>query len=1059
MRRKSLIIVLALVALLIVTAAIAWFLIRDESFLKSQLANIALEQTGRELSVDGPLRLDLGRETTIEAHGIRFQNAAWAERPDMVTVGRLLLKIDLTSLFKETPVIPAIEIENCTIELVTNTADEANWDVFPEPEPGPEPSPARNRLPVIIESLQVQKCRFGLDEPTRDHPLTVNIDEFATEIDEEVHIRIRGAGQVNGEDFSLSGWYGPYGAFYLGGPVEHELSYSHGNIRLRSSGTLDDATTLTGANITAEFQGPDIGSVLKNLSLPPLSDGPFDFRIGLVTSDGLTRLDLDGDLGSLEIKARGELDRLLKPSAGQVNATVKGPDLEALGQAFNVQGLVPDPYDLVIDTSFEPGLVHFEDAIIQTSGERLQLLGKLGNLEGLAGTELEIQLQSDEIGRWTSLLGQPAKAIGGLTLEGHLDSDSEGLFTVRASVVHDVNTLSLDGTLGKLAGSFHPDLNFTFQSSNPQPLAAQFGQHNIPAAPVEMSGRVQLVENQVSLSAVKLDLDGHQASLDGHLNLAPERAGSKLKVEIDSSDVGNLGELFGFNELPHQALSLSGVVEPAGSGLSVRVDDAHLGELGLMLDARIEDLANPIGVDANFDLRLPSLSVLSFLLPDARLPDKPFRAKGSLRNESDKTLIDNLELTLSNVESRVSGEVFHDQRFNLSITAAGPDGSVFQEWAKKPLESEPFSLDVQVVGDSSKITLSGFKAQYGKSQAGGDLEIDFRERISISGRIESSFMDLSSILAPEGEEDEPEAIDSQSQFKFDDSPAIAIGDLGMDLRVDVTVDHLDLGNTMVRELHVGVILLEDYLELNPFSARGTKGGKTEGTVLLEGRGSIPRMDINLHGTDVRLGLAAVEGQDPSTFPSMEYELVLQGSGATKREMASSLNGRLRAYAGEGQIASAGVGLLFSDFLTELFNLLNPFAKTSEYTQVDCGVAAADIVSGQVEIFPFILQTEQMTILSEGSIDLDTETINLTFNTKPRQGLGLSAGVLINPFIKVGGNLVKPTILLDPERALVSGSVAVATVGLSLLAKSVSDRFLSSKDPCGDARKEIEKRDP
>jgi hypothetical protein len=254
------------------------------------------------------------------------------------------------------------------------------------------------------------------------------------------------------------------------------------------------------------------------------------------------------------------------------------------------------------------------------------------------------------------------------------------------------------------------------------------------------------------------------------------------------------------------------------------------------------------------------------------------------------------------------------------------------------------------------------------------------------------------------------------------------------------------------------MILEDYLELNPFSARGTEGGKTEGTVLLEGRGSIPRMDINLHGTDVRLGLAAVEGQDPSTFPSMEYELVLQGSGATKREMASSLNGRLRAYAGEGQIASAGVGLLFSDFLTELFNLLNPFAKTSEYTQVDCGVAAADIVSGQVEIFPFILQTEQMTILSEGSIDLDTETINLTFNTKPRQGLGLSAGVLINPFIKVGGNLVKPTILLDPERALVSGSVAVATVGLSLLAKSVSDRFLSSKDPCGDARKEIEKRD-
>ena len=38
------------------------------------------------------------------------------------------------------------------------------------------------------------------------------------------------------------------------------------------------------------------------------------------------------------------------------------------------------------------------------------------------------------------------------------------------------------------------------------------------------------------------------------------------------------------------------------------------------------------------------------------------------------------------------------------------------------------------------------------------------------------------------------------------------------------------------------------------------------------------------------------------------------------------------------------------------------------------------------------------------------------------------------------------------------ALAVATAGISILAKSLSDRFLSSKDPCGDARKELAKRD-
>jgi hypothetical protein len=48
--------------------------------------------------------------------------------------------------------------------------------------------------------------------------------------------------------------------------------------------------------------------------------------------------------------------------------------------------------------------------------------------------------------------------------------------------------------------------------------------------------------------------------------------------------------------------------------------------------------------------------------------------------------------------------------------------------------------------------------------------------------------------------------------------------------------------------------------------------------------------------------------------------------------------------------------------------------------------------------------------------------------------------------------------MDPANTLKSGGLAVITLGISVLAKSASDRFLSSSDPCGDARKEIEKRD-
>jgi hypothetical protein len=52
----------------------------------------------------------------------------------------------------------------------------------------------------------------------------------------------------------------------------------------------------------------------------------------------------------------------------------------------------------------------------------------------------------------------------------------------------------------------------------------------------------------------------------------------------------------------------------------------------------------------------------------------------------------------------------------------------------------------------------------------------------------------------------------------------------------------------------------------------------------------------------------------------------------------------------------------------------------------------------------------------------------------------------------------PPMELDKARAVMSGGAAVVTSGLSLLAKSFSDRFLGSDDPCGEARRTLAERD-
>jgi len=286
---------------------------------------------------------------------------------------------------------------------------------------------------------------------------------------------------------------------------------------------------------------------------------------------------------------------------------------------------------------------------------------------------------------------------------------------------------------------------------------------------------------------------------------------------------------------------------------------------------------------------------------------------------------------------------------------------------------------------------------------------------------------------------------------------ISIARSKLDLDLDLTVDHLELWNTVVEEIAMGFRLSDRLIQFKPVTLKGVQGGVYDGEFSLDGTHGTPRLELSIHSKGVRLGLAAAPGQDPATFPPIDTDAQLVGEGRTRREMAASLNGKYRSFSGPGLVASAGIELLFSDFLTQLFTTLNPFAKSSRYTQLDCAVLAAEAENGLLTVYPWIVQTRELTILSEGTIDLHDEKIDLSFNTKPRTGLGITAGTLINPLIKVGGNLATPVVVLDPANTIASGGLAVVTMGISVLAKSMADRFLSSADPCGEARTELAKK--
>lgn len=1198
MRRFLLKAFLTLIVVLAVAGGAAWFLLQDEGFLRARLQAASLKYTGRQLTLDGPLALDLGRLTTLEAGSVTFANAPWTGNQDMISIGRIRITIDLASLFSEQLVFPALDLEDCRVRLVKDLDGRTNWNLAQRKKTPEKTLPKlRTELPVRLNDLTVQNCEVTLKTPRLEVPLDIRTTLLSMQHHDDNRWEGTGSGSVNDYVLSFSGLLKPFSALFLGGPLSHELNIELGEMSFHSSGSVQDAKTWTGADISAQLKGPEITNLLNEFSLPLFSEGAFDFQLKLNTEGQMTQVDIDGDLGSLDVTANGELDRLIRPRQGNIQLSIDGPKLGALADLIGIKGIVNEPFSHRARATFQDDGMHINQAVLKTDRDQLEIGGHFNSAPGFAGTELDIQFHTDEIGRWTTVFGQEQQDIGPLDMNGKLSADPAGLFSLQASATQGKSQLKVNGDLGHLPRPLALELDMSFSSPDASQLAAMAGVKNFPVAPLSMDGRIGLESGKLSMGKVRIELAGDQADINGTVNLHDRHAGSNATARFDVENLDTLGQLFGRQGLPAQPLKLSGLVRPDGQGLAFQITDGNLGKIQLELSGRIPDLQKPLVMDGNFDVNLPRLSDISFLLPGMTLPDAPFLAKGkiekigdrvqvdhvdiqlagsraqvdgivglqnhfagsdlnfqieidnagelgrmfgqegipdqpvkldgqvtpegngmtfrvndgnigdlqlelsgeiadlnqptginaqfdvnlprlsdisflfpgrkipavpftangSLHNEQDHTRLDQVQLTVGKIQARVDGALLHDESFDLTVNAEGVDVSGPAKLFGQTLKPEPFSLSTGLTGKLSEFDLNDLKIRLGDSRATGDLTIKRGETNTIHGSIESSYLDISQWMTEEEAEKEAKPAKSR-KWLFDERPVMEVVDIPYDLDLDVTISVLQLRSSQIQDLTLGLRLTHNFFELDPFTMKGERGGLFNGELRLDSRGAVPRFHLSVHGDDMRLGLTAVPGQDPSTYPPIELDVLLNSSGNTYREMARALDGKLRAFYGSGEVASGGLRLLFSDFITELFSTLNPFAKTSKYTHLDCAVAAADAVSGKVDVFPVIYNTEQLTILSKGTIDLNTEKINLSFNTKPRQGLGLSAGVLINPLIKVGGTLASPAIEMDPAGTVASTSLAVATAGISLLAKSVSDRFLSSSHPCEDAREEIAKKD-
>jgi uncharacterized protein involved in outer membrane biogenesis len=1058
MRRFLLIVLLVLIAVVALTAGTAAWLLHDESFLKGRLAALAQVHTGRALHIEGPLSVDLGRVTIVEARGLRLANAEWAQAPDLASAGHLRVGIDLPSLFSGPPLLTELVLEDCAFDLERDAAGQGSWVLRPEAEAAEAPPAERSGpLPVMIGQLDIARCRLGLRAPDGALTLDLRLERAALgqapgdRIDADVR------GLFNGQPLTVDGWMAPAGAFARGGSLRHELRIRAGPVQLDSTGTIADIRRLAGLDLNTRFSGPEISALLRDLQLPPVSEGPFDFRVELDTQGELTVIDLDGDLGSLELYASGSLDRFVDPTRGRIELRVAGPDLHALGEALDVANLVPEPFTASATAAIEDGTLRITQAQLDTDGDRVEIGGTVALHAGRAGSELDLHLDSRELARWAVLLRREPGTAGAVELDGHLTVDEARRLSIEAQLQQGDARLHLAGPLGVPGEALDARLAVTFSAPRPGPLMHWLAGRELPAMPLEASGTVRLRPGRLGLDNVRAASGPHELRADGDIGLAADLAGSTLEFVFDSPDLADFGPFLGRADLPAEPLRVEGALRPDGRGLALSVREASLGAIRVGLEGRIADRGRPREFDADFELGLPGPGPIHAWWPWLNLPEGPLNARGSLRNGPDRLQLSDTVITLGDIVVRGTGEATPQGAYDFRLTGSGPDAAPLSAAARLELPPQPFRVSTRLSGDAQHLDVGAIDLVLGDSRVTGEVTWTRGPNPGLVGRLHAPLLDLTPWVT-EGDDTPDAAAAQMGRRVFDDTPVLQLADLGLQIDGHLAIDELRLVNARASDVKVGVSLAGRRLAIEPFELRGAGGGSLAGRAVLDGSTGVPELALDLRGTDQRLSIGSYEGQDPATLPRGDVTLILQGRGNTRHELAASLDGRLRMSFGAGEVAPSSFDFLLTDFLTELIDTLNPFTERSKVTRLDCMVAGADVTSGQVVVEPVVIHAEKLTVVSQGKIDLGTEKISFSFDSKQRKGLGISASDLVDPFVRVGGTLAEPAMALDPAGTVVKGGLAVATAGLSILARSLADRYLGSKDPCGDALRALDKRD-
>ena len=119
--------IVGILLIAVIVGGVVVLMTLDLNDYKPEIIAEVKQATGRDLVIEGDIELEISFTPAIAVNGVRFANAAWGSRRDMVKIDRLEAQVALLPLLSSVIDVQKIVLIGADILLEKNAAGEANF--------------------------------------------------------------------------------------------------------------------------------------------------------------------------------------------------------------------------------------------------------------------------------------------------------------------------------------------------------------------------------------------------------------------------------------------------------------------------------------------------------------------------------------------------------------------------------------------------------------------------------------------------------------------------------------------------------------------------------------------------------------------------------------------------------------------------------------------------------------------------------------------------------------------------------------------------------------------